>query len=124
MGRGDCVGCGGRGEDGAAKGTDDAGSPRAMLPDVPNPPSDKPRRSSSIVVCLEDVAGAARSSSSDPLEAGCGAGFEACAVGSGSGSKSMRDSSLAEFLPTPVVVPKVPLGMLFAALTLPAFMSL
>jgi hypothetical protein len=42
----------------------------------------------------------------------------------GSGSKSIRDSSLLAFLDTPVVVPKVPLGIFDAASWSPFFTSL
>lgn len=95
--------------------------PREIAPEAGASPRDKPRRSSSTVVCLPEVGGAG-SSRRDPPCAGC-AGADVCSC-VGSESKSINDSSLAAFLPTPVVVPSVPLGMLFAAVTLPFFISL
>ena len=92
--------------------------PREMPPGVealPEPPIDRPRRSSSTVVCDDTLS----SSNDEPV--GCEVD---AAAGLGSGSKSMSESSFAALRPTPVVVPSVPLGMLFAAVTLPAFMSL
>lgn len=57
-------------------------------------------------------------SSSDPL-------LVACPIGAGgSGSKSISDNSFAAFLPTPVVVPKVPAAIWLAAVTFPTFINL
>lgn len=86
-----------------------APKPREMPPTAPEGSSwmESPSRSSSTVVALAPDAASILSSSPR-----------------GSGSKSIRDNSLAAFLTTPVLVPNVPLGIFDAASTSPFLINL
>lgn len=106
---------------GALNKSDRFEPPSEMAPEEDVPPKDKPRRSSSTAVCLPELEEVV-SSSRDPFWAVC-AVADGCSC-AGSGSKSINESSFAAFLLTPVEVPSVPFGILFAAVTLPAFISL
>jgi hypothetical protein len=90
--------------------------PSDIIP-CPGPGSrERPNRSSSTLVLPADAVVDAPASNKEPSE---GALWSSCG---GSGSKSINDNSLAAFLPTPVLVPRVPAAILLASSTLPAFM--